>query len=269
MKPKLTEWFGLSQIPFGKEISTKSLYSYPQLDELYQKLELAVESQSAALLTGQAGTGKTTAVRGFLDTLPANRFRVVYLGNDQDGTSLFTRLGMELGLKLANVRSQRLLQLNQYARRQLSGAGKQLILVIDEAHLLDGRTLEDIRLLTNSDMDSRTSVILFLLGQIWLRSKLKYHGHEALHQRMRFRFGLEGLTKQQTREYIAHHLALVGCKNDLFTADAMDYLFMASGGILREINNLTVDAMLKASNQGKRRIDEKSVRLVVSERDSA
>lgn len=268
MKPKLTEWFGLSQIPFGKEISSKSLFLYTQLDELYQKLELAVESQSAALLTGQAGTGKTTAVRGFLDTLPANQFRVVYLGNDQDGTSLFIRLGMELGLKLASMRSQRLLQLNQYAKRQLSG-GKQLILVIDEAHLLDGRTLEDIRLLTNSDMDTRTPVILFLLGQIWLRSKLKYHGHEALHQRMRFRFGLEGLTKQQTKEYVAHHLALVDCKSDIFTSDAMDYLFMASGGILREINNLTIDAMLKAANQGKRKIDEKMIRLAVSERDSA
>lgn len=220
MKPKLIEWFELTQIPFGKEISTKSLFSYPQLDELYQKLGLAVESNSAALTTGQAGTGKTTAIRWFLDTLPANKYRVIYLGNDQDGNSLFARLGMELGLRLPAIRNQRLFQLTQHIQRHVGGAGKQLILVIDEAHLLDGRTLEDIRLLTNSEMDSRTPVILFLLGQIWLRSKLKNHGHEALYQRMRFRFGLEGLTKQQTREYISHHLALVGCKKELLTTDA-------------------------------------------------
>ncbi len=269
MRRKLTQWFGLTTIPFGKEINTKHLFAYPQLDELHQILELTVESHSAALVTGQAGTGKTTAVRGFLNSLPVNRYRVIYLGNDQHGGSLFNRLGLELGVRLSAARSQRMLQLTQQIRRHISGSGKELVLVIDEAHLLDGRTLEDIRLLTNSDMDSRTEVILFMLGQLWLRSKLKHHGHEALYQRMRFRYGLEGLTKAQTRAYIHHHLCLAGCRKELFTSDGMDYLFMASGGILREINNLTVDSLLKATNLGLHRIDEKVIRMVVNQRDSA
>jgi|SRR5690606_33736062 len=267
MKRSLLKWFGLKAIPFGKDLGSKQLFSYLQLDELNQILELAIESSSSVLISAQAGTGKTTAVRCFLESLPSNRYRIVYLGNDQLGTNLFIRLGLELGLKPS--RSYRMIQLAQHIRRHVIGSGKQLLLVIDEAHLLDYRTLEDIRLLTNSDMDSKSDIILFMLGHLWLRTKLKGHGHEALYQRMRFRYGLEGLSKQQTHEYIQHHLALVGCTKEILTSEALEHLFMASGGILREINNLMVDSMLKAMNLGLHKIDLKVIRMVVNQRDSS
>ena len=131
-----------------------------------------------------------------------------------------------------------MLQISKQIQRIVSGAGKQLLLVVDEAHLLEGSTLEDIRMLTNTDMDRRSDVIPIMLGQLWLRTKLKNLGHEALYQRLRFRYGLEGLTLKQATAYVKHHLMLVGCDRDLFTAAAMKGLFQASGGILREINNL-------------------------------
>lgn len=266
---KLTGWFGLTKIPFGRDIETRNFFHYPQLTELHQILELAVASHSGTLITGEAGTGKTTVVRGFLETLPTNHYRTIYLGNDQDGGALLARLGMELSIRVSLARNQRMLQLTQHIRRHIAGSGKQLVLVIDEAHLLDGRTLEDIRLLTNSDMDSRADVILIVLGQLWLRNKLKQHGHGALYQRLRFRYGMGGLTKQQAKSYIQHHFSLVGCRKDLLTEDAYDYLFMASGGILREINNLIVDALLKAMNLKKHRLDEQIIRMVVLQRDSS
>ncbi len=266
---KLTEWFGFTKIPFGKDLSAKEFFSYPQLTELYQILELAVASQTGTLVTGEAGTGKTTVLRGFLGTLPVNKYRTIYLGNDQDGGALFNRLGMELGVRVSIARNQRMFQLTQHIRRNVVGSGKQLVLVVDEAHLMDGKTLEEIRLLTNSDMDSRTDVILILLGQLWLRSKLKHHGHGALYQRLRFRYGMGGLTKQQTKSYIQHHFALCGCKKELLSDGAYDNVFMASGGILREINNLMVDALLKAMNHGKHKLDEEIIRMVVLQRDSS
>jgi general secretion pathway protein A len=268
-KRRFTEWFGLNTYPFGKDLDHSVLYAYPQLEELHQILDLTLESCSAALVTGQAGTGKTTAVRGFVETLPTNQYRVIYLGNDQTGHTLFARLALELGLKLSHANGQRMLQLKNHIQRHITGAGRQLVLVIDEAHLLDGRTLEDIRLLTNSQMDRRSDVILVLLGQLWLRSKLKNLGHEALYQRMRFRYGLEGLSRKQTSEYIQHHLQLVGCKKQLFTPAALEQLFLASGGILREINNLCVDCLLKASNLSKTEIDPKIVKMVTDQRDTA
>lgn len=265
----LTDWFGLSKIPFGKDLNPQDFFDYPQLTELHQNLALTVSTGTGMLITGDAGTGKTTAVRGYVMQLPVNKYRTIYLGNDQEGGALFTRIGMELGVKVSMGRSQRMIQLNQHIRRNVAGSGKQLVLVIDEAHLMDGRTLEEIRLLTNSEMDTRTDVILIVLGQLWLRNKLKHHGHGALYQRLRFRYGMGGLSKQQTKAYIQHHLALCGCKKELLTNDAYDHLFMASGGILREINNLMVDALLKAFNQKKHRLDEEIIRMVVLQRDSS
>ena len=66
---KFTEWFGLKRMPFDKDIDGKNIYLYSQVQEMHQKLELAVESQTGVLITGQAGTGKTTGTRVFLDEL--------------------------------------------------------------------------------------------------------------------------------------------------------------------------------------------------------
>ncbi len=265
---KFTEWFGLTRIPFDKDIDEKSIFLYSQIEELHQKLDLAVESQTGALVTGQAGTGKTTGTRVFLENLPSNRYRVIYLGYDQTGKSMFTRLAAEFGLKLSNSTS-RMIQLSQFIKRHILGSNKQLILVIDEAHLLEWRTLEDIRLLTNYEMDRRSAVTLILLGQLWLRTKLKNIGNEALYQRMRFRYGLEGLTKKQTIEYIQQQLRLVGCAKELFTDGAYSQVFLASGGILREINNLCVDALVQAANQGLQKVDEKLMKLVIDQRETS
>lgn len=269
MKSELTKWFALKAFPFGKNIHAKNLFVYPQLEELHQTLAVTLAVGSGMLVTAQAGTGKTTAIRGFLGSLTSNDYRVVYLGNDQNGTTLFARLGVEIGLRLSNSRQHRMLQLSQHIQRHIIGTGKKLLLVIDEAHLLPGKTLEDIRLLTNSQMDSRNDIILLMLGQLWLRSKLKHHGHEALYQRMSFRYGLEGLSKSETRDYIRHHLALVGCTKELFTPEAYDYLFLHSGGILREINNLALDSLLKAMNLKKQKVDENILRMVVNQRESS
>ena len=267
MAVKLTKHFGMSAVPFNKDV--QPLFQYRQLEQLHELLELAVETDSGTLVTGQAGTGKTTAVRGFVDTLASNKYRIIYLGYDQKGNTLFARLGLELGLKVSASRAYRMLQLKQHIQRTISGAGKKLILIVDEGHLLEGSALEDIRLLTNSDMDRRSDVVLFLLGQLWLRTKLKNHGHEALYQRLRFRYGLEGLTLQQTKEYVAHHLQLVNGDPSIFTEPALRSIFQASGGILREVNNLAVDCLLNACSQGSSKVDEKLVRLVLDQRESA
>jgi type II secretory pathway predicted ATPase ExeA len=265
---EFTEWFGLKRIPFDKDIDQRDAFIYPQIQELHQKLDLALKTQTGLLVTGQAGTGKTTGVRIFLDDLAPTKYRTLYLGNDQAGKSMFARMASELGLRLS-MGANRMLQITNHIKRHIIGANQQFILVVDEAHLLDWRTLEDIRLLTNCDMDRRTSVTLILVGQLWLRSKLKNSGNEALYQRMRFRYGLEGLTKKQTAEYIQKQLSLAGCSKEIFTDGAYSQIFQASGGILREINNLTVDAMVQGANLDLAKVDEKLMKLVIDQRETS
>lgn len=259
--------FELSKLPFCKDLPMDDIYAYPQLEELKHTLRLAVEQKSTALITGQAGVGKTTAVHAVISELPTNKYTVVYLGQDQDGSNLIRRLAAGLGLQPKRFRTHAWMQISQLLADNLTEQGKTPVVVIDEAHLLDDITLEDLRLLTNADFDRSSPLVLILLGQLQLRTRLKAPGFEALNQRLRFRYALEGFTEEETAAYVKHHLRLAGLPEELFTDEALKLLFQSSRGIAREINNYATQALLKAQSAGASKIDGKLVRKVLDQRE--
>ena len=267
MKESLLEYFGMKKTPFGKDLSKQELFVYPQLQELEEILNLTVTNRSMAMITSRAGCGKTTGVRAFVDELSPRQYKVIYLGQDQRGNGLFARLADELGLKPELSRSYRSLHLSKRLENEVISGGKELVLVVDEAHLLERAALEDLRLLSNSEMDRRSLVSIIFLGQIWIRDRLKYREYEALNQRLRLRYALEGLSEQETGQYIRHHLTLVGCLKELFTPDAIKQIFLASGGILRLINNICFASLVKAKSANKKTIDGSLVKRVVQEQE--
>lgn len=256
-----------SKLPFGKAVEKEQLLSYSQLEELKMLLRMAIEQRSMGLVTGQAGTGKTTGVKIVTDELPTNKYSVVYLGQDQDRNNICRRLACGLGLEPKRSSSHTLLSISQYLADNRLEQGRDVVLVIDEAHLLDNSTLEDIRLLTNSHFDTFSPLTIILIGQLPLRSRLKGVGFEALNQRLRFRFSLEGFSEQETDAYIRHHLRLVNIPEDFFEPQAIKQIFLASRGVLREINNLALMAFLKAIHNGLSKVDAKLVRLVLDQRE--
>lgn len=263
----IQEHFGFARTPFSKDIAFADLYRYPQLEELFVRLSATAHDGSGLLVTGRAGTGKTSAVRGFLESL-GTRYRVIYLGQYQFGNALFARLGLEFGLRANTWAKKRMVGLVQKLAEE-SSSGRRLILIIDEAQLLDRPTFEDIRLLTNIDMDRRSPMSLIMIGQRWLRGILRTEDQEALYQRLRLRYALEGLSEAQTKEYIQHHLQLAGCPKQLFSAGAMRAVFVASEGIPREINNICYEALLECADKGAQKVEEKIVDWVVDQRDLA
>lgn len=263
--PTMQEFFGFERTPFSKDVSFRELYRYPQLEQLFDRVVSTTEDGTGLLVTGRAGAGKTTAIRGFLDSLNA-RHRVIYLGQYQRGTAMFARLGLEFGLRKHLLGPRRMVSLVQKISEE-SSTGRKLVLVIDEAHLLEKQTFEDIRLLTNADMDRRSPMSLIMIGQRWLRGMLKSETQEALYQRLRLRYALEGLSENETKEYIQHHLNLAGCTNSLFTAAAVSLIFVASEGILREINNICYESLLVAAAKKVKKVDEAIIGWVIDQRD--
>lgn len=261
----MQDYYGFERAPFTKDLSYKELYRYPQLEQLFERLRATVADGTGLLVTGRAGTGKTTAIRGCLDSLEA-KYRVIYLGQYQKGTALFARLGLEFGIRKHLIGSRRMVSLVQRVTEE-SNAGRKLVLVIDEAHLLERPTFEDIRLLTNADMDRRSPMSLIMLGQRWLRGMLKSDVQEALYQRLRLRYALEGLTEEETREYIQHHLELAGNGKVVFSPQAVKLIFVASEGILREINNICYEALLVGFSKKAKKVDENIVNWVVDQRE--
>jgi type II secretory pathway predicted ATPase ExeA len=264
MTETITEFFGYKAMPFGKD---GDYFLYGQLDEVKEVLRLTVQETSMALVSGQAGTGKTTAVSSFVDDLPSNSHQVIYLGQDQHGGNLLRRLCFHLGIKPRVHRSQLPLQVSQYLSENLAELGRNVVLIVDECHLLDLPTLEDLRLLTNAEFDRRSPLAVILVAQLIFRRQLKNPGWEALNQRIRFRYALEGFSAEETSAYIKHRLKSAGASEDLFSADALKLVFAASGGIPREINNLASAAMLRAFALGTKKIDARVVKQVLDQKE--
>jgi general secretion pathway protein A len=257
----------LTDIQFGKDVGEDELFSYPRFEELRKMLRVAIAQRAFSLVTGKAGIGKTTAVRSLIAELPTSKYHVMYFGQDQDGTSLLKRFAQNFGLKPKYIRSQVPMQISQALSDSISEGGKEVVTVIDEAHLLDARTLEDIRLLSNSEFDTSSSLSIILLGQQQLRNHLKDPRLEALNQRLRYRFFLEGFSAEETTAYIKHRVVAAGGDVDLFTSGAIRRIFDASEGVPREINNLCALALLKAETAGAEEVDEKIVKQLVSQRE--
>lgn len=264
----MRDFFGFERAPFSKDLSFRELYRYPQLELLFERVRATIEDGSGLLITGRAGTGKTTAVRGFLEESLSSKLRIIYLGQYQRGSALFARLAMDFGIRSNMVGPKKMVHLVRRISEE-SSSGRRLVLVIDEAHLLEKPTIEDIRLLTNADMDRRSPMSLIMVGQRWLRGMLKVETQEALYQRLRLRYALEGLTQAETEEYIQHHLNLAGNSKVTFTPTAMNLIFVASEGILREINNICYESLLVAAARKTRKIDEGIVSWVIDQRELA
>jgi len=262
---ELKAFYGLTREPFSKDVTYSELFQYAQVELLLNRLKATVDDGTGLLVTGRAGTGKTTAVRAYLETLGA-KHRVIYLGQYQRGTALFARLGLEFGIRTHLLGAKRMVNLVQKVSDESSG-GRRLVLVIDEAHLLEKPTFEDIRLLTNADMDRRSPMSLIMIGQRWLRGMLRTESQEALSQRLRLRYALEGLEEQEVEMYIEHRLKLVGCSKKLFPKSVIKEIFVASDGLPREINNICYECLLEGARRKASAVTADIVRWVIHQRE--
>ena len=140
---------------------------------------------------------------------------------------------------------------------------KEVLCVLDEAHLLDKDTLEEFRFLLNYGYDSVSPMSLVLVGQteLW-ETKLRLQRYAAISQRIDLNIVLERLDRSETGKYMASHLSYAGCTQEIFTSGAEDEIYKVSGGIPRMINRICEKTLLYACQQQKRLVDEHMVRYV-------
>jgi type II secretory pathway predicted ATPase ExeA len=130
---------------------------------------------------------------------------------------------------------------------------------------LDAESLEGIRCLANMGMDQAAPFCLLLLGQPTLRHQLRRGIFTALDQRIAVRYTITGLHAKETQSYLAHHLALAGRSDTIFSDDAITVIGEASRGLPRQVNNLALGSLIAAFTQKKAIVDESSVRTALAE----
>jgi type II secretory pathway predicted ATPase ExeA len=263
---KLRAHYGLTRTPFSRSIAPSQIFQARTHKEAVARLRWLVDETAIGVVTGEVGAGKTIAARAAVATLDTSRFTTVYLSNPMVGArGIHHHLVTALGETPKFHRPALIAQTQDLLAAETGERRKTVVLIVDEAHLLTVEQLEQLRLLTNTDMDSRSSLGLILLGQPTLRRRLKQGHFAALDQRIGLRFHLDGLPLDETAAYIGHHLSLAGRTDQLFSHDAIALIHQTSRGIPRAINNLAVQALIAAYADSKGIVDESSARAAVTE----
>lgn len=114
-------------------------------------------------------------------------------------------------------------------------------------------------------MDSRSPFACLLVGQPTLRRRIKLGTFAALDQRIALRYAMPGMTSEETRHYIAHHLGIAGRTDTLFSDDATDLIHQVARGLPRAVNNLAVQSLVAAYADNRKIVDESSTRTAITE----
>ena len=266
MIEKLKSHYGFTKTPFGKGLAPQMLHRHSAHAEAVARIGWCVTERALGVVTGEVGAGKTVAVRAALASLDTSRHTVIYLGNPAvGGRGLYAGIVSALGGIPRFHKAALIPQTAELLAAEEHERGRTAVLILDEAHLLDADQLEELRLMTNADMDSHSPFAALLIGQPTLRRRIKLGPFAALDQRIALRYAMTGMTAEETSSYISHHLKLAGRADTLFSDDALALIHQVSRGLPRAVNNLAVQALVAAYATNKAIVDESSTRAAVTE----
>ncbi len=262
------EYWGLREKPFRKTPDPRYLFLNGTYEEALERLQYAVEEMELSLLTGEVGSGKTLLTRALVDRV-GDRYEVGMILNPRLSPRQFLRTAAsELGVKEPRFHSSDLLDQIHARLLELDEAGRAALLIVDEAHLIPGKpTFEEIRLLTNFQLDDRNLIAIVLVGQPELRERLRHRAYRALTQRVGIAFDLVPLALSDAHGYFAHRLKVAGATRPLFTGEAIARLHEAAQGVPRVLNQLATDALLEGMARGASQVDEDIVAALAADRD--
>lgn len=249
------QFFGFTTKPFGKTPDPGFLYESQQHAEALARLEYAVEEKELSLLVGEIGSGKTTLSRALIDRIGEARPVVLLINPRLTPAQLLRSIASGLGLTPARFRNDLLDQIHAKLF-ELYEAGREPVLIIDEAQLIPTKsTFDEIRLLTNFQLDDQNLLSVLLIGQPELEARLERAPYAPLRQRIGMRYRLGPLSLEETERYIEHRIRVAGGSRNPFTNEAVRAMYDVSGGIPRLLNTLATTALLDAYGDDARTID--------------
>lgn len=241
------DYFGFKEKPFSKTPDPRFLFLSRGHDEALARLEFVVREREIAVLTGDIGCGKTTLSRAMMDRLGSG-FRFCYIINPRLNAVEFLRTIARI-LDIENPADAKDTLIDQIHSAVYSSnqCGVCPVLVIDEAQMIkDPEVFDEIRLLTNFQLDDQNLLAVVIMGQPELRQMLSSSRFEPLRQRISLHYHLQPLAVDEIMEYLDFRLEVAGGSSGLFTPDAIQRIHELTGGVPRKINTMATNALLVA-----------------------
>jgi type II secretory pathway predicted ATPase ExeA len=233
------EFYHFTEKPFALTPDPTFLYLGKSHTRAMNILEYGVASDSGiTVVSGEVGTGKTTLIRSLLNELGDNYTVGIITNTQQDFGDLLKWVLLSYGIESDETDRVKLYeQLVDFITRE-HRAGHRVILIIDEAQNLGSEALEDIRMLTNINVDKDMVLQLILVGQPELIELLRKKELRQFAQRVSADYLLQPLTFGETQRYIRHRIRVAGGDENLFAQTAYATVYYHSGGIPRIINTI-------------------------------
>jgi general secretion pathway protein A len=260
--------YGMSMKPFQTVPNPDIFYLSPKHENALTYLEYGImEKAGFVLLTGEVGSGKTTLIRYLLNKIESDMETAVIFNTNVTAEQLVEMILNEFEVEVKEHGKARHLDALFKYLIDMFGRGKRVLLIIDEAQNLDREALEEVRMLSNLQTDDQGLLQIMLVGQPELGSKLMSPELAQLNQRITVAYHIPALSREEAGEYISYRLEKSGGRKDLFTTEAVDFVFKSSGGIPRTINIICDTALVYGFSDGLQEIDAGIVRQVLEDRE--
>jgi putative secretion ATPase (PEP-CTERM system associated) len=261
-------YYGLKVKPFQLNPDPSFYFDSKQHRRAKAYLEYGLhQNEGFIVVTGEIGAGKTTIVRGLLDTLDKEKVVAAQIVSTQlDADDILRMVAAAFGIRFKDMAKADLILALEAFLVEIARRGKHCLLIVDEAQNLTPRAVEELRMLSNFQFQSHALLQSFLVGQPEFRSILLSPEMEQLRQRVIAACHVGPMSAAETRDYIHHRLRCAGSTGDPKIDDAAHHaLYQASGGIPRRINALCDRLLLLGFLGDKKTFGMEDVQEVVSE----
>ncbi len=267
MSKNYTAFFGLTKEPFISDIPINEILVTNEIKAVFERFNYAMRLGAVALITGDVGSGKSTAIRWTIKQLSSSETKILRITASSGSILEFYRqLLSELG---ANISSQSKALLTKAIREcvfdLIVEKRKKPVIVIDEASLLELQVFVELHTITQFEYDSKPWLPIVLVGQNQIIDKLRFRLSTPLASRVVARSHLSSIEREDMDIYLSHHLKVAGVTGNLFKEETKTAILQGSGGIYRKANHLARGSLIAAFKKQSSVVLPEHVKLAGSE----
>ena len=266
MTPIYRTFFGFTREPFASDLKPEEILQTPEVQAVSERFHYATRLGAMALVTGDVGSGKSTALRWTAARLHPSQYRTLWVTASRGSIlELYRQISSELEVHTNSPSRATLTTIIQKQVLEFTARKLQCVLIIDEASLLRVEVFAELHTITQFHADSNPILPIILAGQNNLADLLLYRTSLPLSSRIVARSHLHGIARADMETYLNHHLKIAGVPQALFSPDAITAIQQGSGGLLRRANHLARGALVAAAHEKTQLVSSEHVRVASTE----
>ncbi len=256
----LQAYWNLTGKPFDKAIKPEQLFMSNGFKELLSRLQYMKQQRGIMLISGQPGTGKTTALRAFVNELSELSYQSFYVPlATVNVLDFYRQINQQLGGEPYHYKAQLFVSIQQNIKDLVTNNKKIPVIIFDEAHLLKNENFTELQIISNFNMDSTDPALFILAGQPHLGDRLMRPMLKSFYQRITLKYHLTPLEKDEVQPFIEHHLNITGCHQSPFSDNAIEAIFKNTAGVPRLVAALALNTMTLGMTQKSQTLTEEHV----------